>query len=197
VRAERVAAESGDPLALAHAGLGLRAWVRRFPGARVSWDEGALLRRLVQARRQGHWEPSWFNAAGGTLEATAAVLELIQGVDPAVAAPLRREAEQVLLGSRALLGSWRNGPGTVATLRALAALPRVGERRAGAVVVEVNGVEALRRELSVEDAFGDALGLARVDLTGWLKEGSNEVKVRYEGAPAAQVTLEEIRYVKR
>lgn len=195
-RALAVLRDSQDPLAMAHAALGLLAWEDNSPQSEEVWDKKRVVERLVQLRRQAHWEPSWFNAAGGELEASAAVLELLGRVtvEEDWAAVPYRETWHVLLGRRELMGTWRNGPGTVATLRALRRLPWSRSLVDSTVVVLVNGQEIKRQVLAAADPFLGALPLTWLDLSPHLEPGANQIEVRMEGGQEPVINLEHTRY---
>src|SRR5690606_12184246 len=112
-----------------------------------------LVTKLLAARKQGHWEPSWFNAAGGTIEATAGVLELLSSLDPEKAQPLWRDALAALRGQLRLFGTWHNGAGTVALARALRNLPEPAQRDAR-LDIELNGKVLVTRRLDKRDPLG-------------------------------------------
>jgi hypothetical protein len=154
-------------------------------------DGKALARKLLDARKRGHWEPSWFNAAGGRWESTAAALELLQRLDPASAQPLQREAFLTLMAGRDLLGSWHNGAGTVMTLRALAALPPSVQRQDARLDVSLNGEPVAGALILASDPFAGALPLARVELVGRLKPGRNVVEVSWGGE--GEVVVQRVR----
>ncbi len=182
---------SSDPLTLAHAGLGLRAYQEKFARQPMGAEQaGGLVERLLHARRRGHWEPSWFNAGGGTLETTAAVLELLLALDPAQAQPIAMEVMGGLFEARRLYGRWHSGVGSVFVARALLALPAERESKATTLRVEVNGRSVVTRAVDPKDPVEAALELARIELTPHLLPGKNTVAVHYDGAAAPWVTLE-------
>jgi uncharacterized protein YfaS (alpha-2-macroglobulin family) len=189
-----LAESSDDPLTAADAALGQHACTWLPNQATISDDR--IVSHLIQLRRTGHWEPSWFNAYGGTLEATAAVVEVLAR-DPVKNAAELRESAQYLLGTRSGFGNWRNGAGTVAVLRALAAFPSLDPEVRSQVRVEVNGHEVTHVDLPAGDPFDAALPLTHLSLTHALKPGNNVVKVSYDGALQVPLLLEERRQVPR
>lgn len=183
-----LAETSDDPLAVANAALGLRS-CEKPEGA---WMSRVAL-RLLALRRGAYWEPSWFHAWGGTLEATALAMEVL-GATPDAHPEAVRDCARFLLGAQEGFGHWRNPSGTAAIVRALANLPRapLGEV-ASTVRIEVNGKPVAATAIDPRDPAGSALGLARFELTPHLAQGSNAVTVRYDGALEPAVTLQERR----
>jgi hypothetical protein len=193
LRMSQLAESSSDPLTLADAVLGLRACHANAHGNPD--QEKRVVERLLNLRRQAHWEPSWFSAYGGSLEATAAAVE-VMAQDPVAYSAQLHEASQYLLGTRDGFGTWRNGAGTLAVLRALATMPASGPEVRSTVVVKVNGKEVQKASIDLADPFISSLSLSHLSLTGALAEGKNMVSVTYDGALEPPVLLEERRPVK-
>jgi hypothetical protein len=147
-----------------------------------------IVARLVARRDRGHWEPSWFSAFGGTIEATTAVLEAIHALDPKAFEVETRDAVRWLLSTSPSWGEWHNERGTAAALRSLAlfadgkgALPKKLE-------VFVDGVRTREVEVDARDALGSVLALGRIDVGAWT-EGRHTVELRWDegAAPVAGV----------
>jgi hypothetical protein len=143
--------------------------------------QGAL--RLLRLKKRHVWEPSWFSAYGGTLEATATALVLLHRLDRRRFRAHIRTGLQYLLDRRHAWGEWHNERGTAATLRALLELG-AGTRREHAsalVTVHVNGKRVRRIEIDPRDPYGSAINLRRLHLSGLLTKPSNTIEVRYSG----------------
>jgi len=189
-------ATSDDALTVSQAALGLMAWNAKFGGT-AKLEPSRVIARLQTLRRQGHFEPSWFNAEGGILETTAACLELAQHLDPTAAQPLIGESLHVLLGARAGLGRWHNGAGTAAAIRALATLPMLTEDTSASLIVEVDGQAVLSQAIGPWNSYESTLSLATIDLNPYLTPGEHDVKVTYDGTLQPAVRLETTRWVAR
>jgi hypothetical protein len=185
-RAETTIAETTDVRALASATLGLLRLVK-IDGARTV----AVAKRLVAARDHGHWEPTWFSAWGGTIEATAAALEVLALASDTDFAIEKRDGLRWLLSTRAGWGTWHNERGTVAALRAIAAVgaPRIDG--ATEIIVRVDGEVLTRARVEADDPLAGALALSHVDLPPFSSSGKHTIVVEAKGPLAPSVTLVE------
>jgi hypothetical protein len=190
-----------DPLALAHtvaAGLWLGAL-----------DRDALedlVPRLVNVRNVTHWEPGWFDAWGGTVEAAATTLEVLDVlragehdtarglVTDARFEGAARDAIRFILHTRGSFGAWHNTRATAWAIRALTRVAPGDPDEHGTVRVLVDGQERQRTEVSASSIFASALALREIDLSG-LPAGRHEIEVRYDGRTQPRVELEVRRWV--
>jgi hypothetical protein len=174
-----------DPLVAAHALSGLRRL-----GALDAAEVSAAIRRVMRSRDEGYWEPSWFHAHGGRLEATAAIVVALTdaGATGADAVALR-DSLSYLVSQRGTLGAWHSERATAAVLRALARAGVAPTATGGTLVVERDGVEVARQTVDPNDPFAATLALGRIPLGENLAAGAHTVRVRYDGAiaPAVQV----------
>jgi len=144
---------------------------------------GAL--RLIRLKKRRVWEPSWFSAYGGTLEATATSLVLLHRLDRRRFRAHIRSGLGYLLDRRHAWGEWHNERGTAATLRALlelgASARRSHDRARTVVTVTVNGKRAHRVVIDPTDPYGSAINLRRLRLSALLTRPRNVVQVTYSG----------------
>jgi hypothetical protein len=194
---EYLDSETPEVMAYAHALLGLHrlaeAGVRPIAHERLVTAAG----RLHALRREGHWEPSWFNAYGGTIEATVAVIEVHQALGEALPEADAREAVRYLLSTRDEWGGWHNPRGTAEAIRGLLLLQPPGEEDTATLTVRVDGIEVRRvtvgsdEEGAAADPFLQAAELRHVDLSELMGPGTHQVEVIYDGrvAPSARLTL--------
>ena len=185
--------DSADPdlKTLAHAALGLHR-VSEEEVLEVDRDRmvGAA-RQLLERRRLTHWEPSWFNAYGGSIEATVAALQLYAELDERdLLAAEQREAVRYLLSTRDEWGGWHNPRGTAAAIRGLALLNLEREEHPATFVVYVDGVEATRVAIDPDDPFQTTLSLRNLDLSAFIEPGhTHRVRVEYDGSLSPDVRL--------
>ncbi|MBN1945060.1 MAG: hypothetical protein JW797_05255 [Bradymonadales bacterium] len=173
--------DTPEVMAYAHAVLGLH----RLNGTQVvTTDPDRLLqaaRRLNDLRREGHWEPSWFNAYGGTIEATVAVLEVFQELGGELLAGDMRQVVRYLLSTRDEWGGWHNPRGTAAAIRGMLILvPEVSEIPS-VVEVQVADTQVASVDLDPADPYLSGISLSALDLTSALSPGRQVVRVRYTG----------------
>lgn len=170
---------------------------RKLSAAHRRWlVRGA--KRLLQLKGRRYWEPSWFSAYGGTLEATATALTMLARLDRPAFRSHIRSGLRYLLERRHSWGAWHNERGTAATIRALLELG-AGSRREVAsarVSVLVNGKVVRKIEIDPRDPYGSAINLRHLRLSGLLARKRNRVEVRYSGRLKVAVRLEERRWSK-
>jgi len=180
-----------DPLTAAEAALGLYAFEskgRRLP-KQARRRLLAAARRLLELRRRSHWEPSWFHAYGGTIEATEAALELLARLDRRAFAAELRQGLLYLLSTRGEWGQWHCPFGTATALRAFTLLPPPRREVASRVVVKVGDKVIARVKVNPRDPFLSAVRLRHLQLGPYLQEGDNQVRVSYSGRLEAPLRL--------
>ena len=183
--------ETPDPMTLAHAALGLHralaADVIEIEGEQLTW----AAQRLMDVRRLSHWEPSWFNAYGGTIEATVVALQLYSELDrDELLAAEEREAVRYLLSTRDEWGGWHNPRGTAAAIRGLAILEPGGEEIPSTVTIRIDGEEIVSIPIDPADPFMSAIRLRDYDLTRFVDSGvEHAISIEYDGALEPEVRL--------
>ena len=188
---EYLDSETPDVLTLAHAVLGLH---RIRESGLITIDEERLrvaARHLVTVRRDAHWEPSWFNAYGGTIEATVTVLQVFQELGGDLLDVEARHTVRYLLSTRDEWGGWHNPRGTAAAIRGLILLGVGEEEIATTVSILIDGREVRSVTIDPADPFLSAVELRVLDLTDYLEPGVHTVEVRYGGQldPDVAVTI--------
>ncbi|MBN8615618.1 MAG: hypothetical protein J0L92_33795 [Deltaproteobacteria bacterium] len=194
-------ATSPDPLSLAHAAAaGL--WL----GALDRETLHDLVPRLANVRDTVHWEPGWFDAWGGTVEAAATTLEVLDVlragehdasrglVTDARFEGYARDAIRFILHTRGSFGAWHNARATAWAIRALTRVPPGDPDEHGTVRVLVDGEERRSVEVDAQHLFASALALREIDLSG-LTAGGHDVEVRYDGRARPRVELEVRRWL--
>lgn len=151
-------------------------------------DAEQALAHLLDARDHGHWEPTWFSAYGGTIEATAAAVEALASVGGTDHALALRDAVRWLAGTAPSWGQWHNERGTTAAVRALARLGAPTLGAASVVTVRVDGTVVATARVDPDDPVGSTLSLAHVELPA-LAVGSHVVEVEHDGAVHPTVAL--------
>ena len=172
---------SPDLLTYAHAVSGLSHSQHSF-----SLDEA--VRRLTRMRKETHWEPGWFHAYGGAIEASAVVLEVLGRLDPGVLESERNDAVRFLLSTRESWGGWHNARSTAFAIRALTNLEPAPTNDCGVLVVRVDGREVRRVPVNAGDPFHTASSLRAIELPS-LAVGKHAVDVLYNGASRASVQV--------
>ena len=179
---------SPSPLTLAHAVLGLH----RIGGAvgleGLDPELREAARRLARIRRDVHWEPGWFQAYGGTIEATAVALQVLQELDPEGYEAAQADAVQFLLSTRRSWGAWHNARSTAFAIRALMQLSPEAEERGGELIVRLDDEEVRRIEVDPADPYGSALAIRELELEN-VGRGHHEVVVSYDGSLPAQASI--------
>jgi hypothetical protein len=141
----------------------------------------ATIDTLRAVRDRAHWEPSWFHAYGGRVEATTAMIGAMVATDPVGYAVEIRDAMNWVLSTRDAWGQWHNERGTTSALRALLLLPPAAQASDGELIVTLDGREIKRVALSAADPFMSAPELGHLTLASALTPGDHEVTVRYTG----------------
>lgn len=173
---------SEDPLTLSAAVMGLWLHGRAIGVAAVKDDVDQGIRSLLGSYRGGYWEPSWFHAWGGRLEATRGVIELLTTAAPGAFDAELHDAVEFVLSTRPSWGAWHNAWGTAAAIEALTFLdPTPAEKDGATVSVMVDGAVVRTVKLAADDPFVSAASLRAVDLTSYLGVGRHEVRVAYDG----------------
>lgn len=183
-RAEATLETSSDVRALASATIGLLR-LGRIDRERAA----AIAERLIAARNDGHWEPTWFSAWGGNIEATTVALEALALASPTGFATAKRDALRWLLATRPGWGSWHGERGTVAALRAIAAVGAPRIEGTSTIRVAVDGKDIARVRIDPADPLASAMALAHVDIAAAAIDGKHRVTVESDGALAPTVTL--------
>jgi len=182
-----------DPLTLSSAVLGLHLHAKAAGKAALERDtilQGT--QALLASYRGGYWEPSWFHAWGGRIEATRGVIELLSTVAPGVYDADLHDAVSFVLATRPSWGAWHNAWGTAAAIEALTFLDPTPPEKAGATVaISVDQKLVRTVKIDADDPFVSAASLRSVDLSSYLSVGKHEVRIAYDGSLSvpASVTL--------
>ncbi len=190
-RFEKYLEAPDDPLTAAEAALGLYT----FKKVRGKLPQKARLKlllaakRLIKLRRRAHWEPSWFHAYGGTIEATVASLELLSRLKRRAFEAELREGLLFLLSTRNEWGRWHCPFGTASALRAFTFLPPARREIPSAVSVRLGGKQIERLKIDPRDPFLSAVRLRHLSLGQELQPGRNKLSVAYTGRLRAPVRL--------
>lgn len=173
---------SEDPLTLSSAVMGLWLHGRATGIAAVKDDVDQGIKALLASYRGGYWEPSWFHAWGGRLEATRGVIELLTTAAPGAFEAELHDAVSFVLSTRPSWGAWHNAWGTAAAIEALTFLdPTPPEKDNATVTVMVDGAVVRTVKLAADDPFVSAASLRTVDLSSYLGVGKHEVRLAYDG----------------
>ena len=156
----------------------------------------AKVSRLLELRRAGHWEPQWFDAWGGQLQATLVILQVLRRYDTGLYTRILRENVQYLLSTRATWGEWHNGPGTAAALQALTLLPPPQKEKASQVEIFVNQKRIRKVAIDPKDPYLSAIQLRHIEFSDSLKNGRNQVSIKYNGRLQVPVQLIQTQWVK-
>ncbi|MEM1415547.1 MAG: MG2 domain-containing protein [Myxococcota bacterium] len=187
----RMQRADASPLVLARGALGfleLGDMEDPVAGIRQPRDVArSAARRLERIDRLVHWEPGWFEAYGGRIEAAYATLRVLDDLDDARFETARREALRFLLSTRPAWGRWHNARSTAYAIRALLLLEPAPEGDEGTIVVLMDGEELRRVEVSSRDLYATALALREVELPA--RPGTRRVEVRWDGSLRARVDL--------
>lgn len=185
------AAGSEDPLTLSSAVMGLWLHARAtntLPAAKDDIEQG--IKMLLGSYRGGYWEPSWFHAWGGRIEATRGVIELLTTVTPGQFEPELHDAVGYILATRPSWGAWHNAWGTAAAIEALTFLdPTAPEKADASIAVSVDGKVVRTLKLDPDDPFISAASLRAIDLSSLLTVGKHEVSIAYDGNLTAPATV--------
>ncbi|NMC71976.1 MAG: hypothetical protein GYA57_18240 [Myxococcales bacterium] len=192
--APSLAAADPDPLATAQTVIGLGRLLRHgMEDVAVEPNLASVVaagkRRLADIEELAHWEPGWYDAWGGRVEAAYAILLATRDLEDAAAwEAARRKAIAFLLATRPAWGARHNQRGTACAIRALMLLEPAPAGEGGTVAVTLDGREVRRVEVSAADLFAAALALREIDL-GPLPAGDHAVEVSYDGSLKARVAL--------
>lgn len=176
-RREWFLARDDEAAALAPAGR-RRPHVTDYVALRATRAQQA--EAILVACRDGHAEPGWFDAWGGSVAATSIALDVLREVAPERVARFEREAVERALASRPSWGLAHDTRTAQWALRILARLRGGEERRGASVVVRANGHDVARVALGGASSWAAALALSHLDLTPFLTAGGR-VEVRYDG----------------
>ena len=161
--------------------------------AKMNRLDEAEARRVIEVlltkRDRGHWEPSWFHAYAGNIEATVAVIEAMHRIDPTGFAREKRDAIAYVLSTREAWGDWHNERGTAAAIRALVAVGSPPEEIPGTVTVTVDGKAVDTITIDPADPYMSAISLNHISLGQQLSAGEHTVSVSYDGKLAPAVLL--------
>jgi len=148
----------------------------------------AHAKRLVAKRDAEHWEPSWFHAYAGRIDATALVLDVLQRAAPRGFAAEKRDALRWIVATQEGWGQWHAERGTAAAIRALMSVGAAPREVASTVTVELDGkvIETVR--VDPKDPLKSTMALAHLDLER-LGAGKHAVTIRYDGALQPSVRL--------
>lgn len=149
----------------------------------------AHAKHLVATRNAEHWEPSWFHAYAGRIDATALVLDVLQRAAPQGFAAEKRDALQWILATQEGWGQWHAERGTAAAIRALLSVGAAPREVASTVTVELDGKVIETVKVDPKDPLKSTMALAHLDLGDRLDAGKHEVTIRYDGAlePSARL----------
>jgi hypothetical protein len=180
-----------DVLTVSNAALGLLYMARSRGGTSKDLDKKleATAKKLVQMRKESHWEPGWFNAWGGTIEATYAAMELMSRYDAEAFESELRDSLRYILSTQTSFGDWHNARGTAAAIRALLLVPPTKKEKPSTVKIRVNGEVVRTIEINPDDPYLSAVSLRMVELTEHLTKGKNKVEISYDGNLEAPVIL--------
>jgi hypothetical protein len=187
--------EENDPLTLSYILRGMLelTQINKMSAAQRRWFQ-LQATRLIEMRRHGYWEPQWFDAWGGQLQATLASLQVLSRMDSRRYESIIRESLLYLLSTRSSWGAWHNGPGTSAAIQAFTLLPPPRREIASTVRVLVNDREVAKVAIDPKDPFLSAIQLRMLELTSHLQAGENTISVQYDGRLSAPIRLDITRW---
>ena len=137
---------------------------------------------LLSSRDEKHWEPSWFHAYAGRIEATTAMLEAMAALGgQKMWGPQMRDALMWVLSTRDAWGMWHNERGTAAAVRALMAAGIPSDVKGGEVRVLVDGKVVATATVDPKDPLMSAASLRHIYLGSNFGEGTHDVSVHYAG----------------
>ena len=148
----------------------------------------AAISKLLSARDDKHWEPSWFHSHAGRVDATAAMIEAMVALDKDAWAAEIRDAVSWVLSTRESWGMWHSEHATAAAVRALNAANPTALDYSGTLTVKLDGKLVRTLSLGKQDPFMDALALQHLALGSGLDKGKHSVEVAFDGQPL-QATL--------
>jgi hypothetical protein len=177
---------AGDDLDALAAGRALAALLRL--GAIDESSSARVVAVLVAQRDEGHWEPSWFHAFGGRVDATLAVLQALQLADPTGRQADKRDALSWILSTRDSWGAWHSEAATAAALRAMLLAGAAPEEIASTVVVRLDGKAIATVVVDPADPWKSTSALSHLDL-GPISPGKHTVRIEYDGKLRPNVDL--------
>ncbi len=162
----------------------------RAAGGHAPTDDelSAWASRLQTQQQHGHWEPGWFHAYGGSVEATAAVLRVFDVIDGDFESE-RRAAVRYLMTTMDELGGWHNVRSSAVAIRSLLSIAAPAESDASEIVVIANNTEIMRVQIDAADPWLASMQLRGVDLSPWLRPGRNTLELRYDGGLEATAAV--------
>jgi hypothetical protein len=181
-----------DPLTLAEAviGLHLHALANGDQSADTKKTITDGTKAMLASYRSGYWEPSWFHAWGGRIEATRGAIELLATVAPGTYDADLHDAVNFLLSTRPSWGAWHNAWGTAAAIEGLTFLDPTPPEKANAnVAIAVDGQVVKTVAIDPTDPFTSAASLRAVDLSPFISVGTHTVKVAYDGALSVPASI--------
>ena len=188
---DHLAGNPPDPATVAWGALGLMAWAEWQKDGKAAKQVKERIRHLLTLKRSGYWEPHWYHAYGGMVELNALILRVLAEADAEAHAATIREIITWLLSTREAWGAWHNEIGTATAVRALLRAGAGAAKEVPSVVtVTVNGEQVARLDIDPADPFLSAAALRHLEITEHLEPGKNRVRVSYDGALTAPVTLE-------
>jgi len=179
-----------DPMFLANAAMGIYTWAK-IQGKLE--DVKRILKntaqKLILLRKEAYWEPSWFNAFGGTIEATVAAMMFMSKFDREGYEAELRNSVRYILSTQESFGAWHNARGTAAAIRGLLLLPPAETEVPSTVVLSIDGRIVKKVEINPSDPYLSAISLRELEITDFLKKGDNKIEINYDGNLKAPVTL--------
>jgi hypothetical protein len=153
--------------------------------------------RLVQLGEESHWEPSWFNAYGGVIEATVVTLSVLQATEFPRLDLVRRSAVRQLMSTASSLGDWHNAAGSAWLIRGLALVSTAGtpDTVERTLTVTAGGEVVAEVVVDPRDPFLSTASLALVDLAEHLADAS-EVTVAFDGDLKPAISLVETKWLE-
>jgi len=183
--------EVRDPMGLSNAAMGVYTWAKLSGQLDKKLEDSlrATAKKLILLRKEAYWEPSWFNAFGGTIEATTAALVFMHRLDSEGFESEIRRSLQYILSTQESFGAWHNARGTAAAIRALLLIPPTEKEVPSSVKVFVNDQLVRKVDIDPDDPYLSAVSLRQVEISEYLKTGDNSVEVVYDGNLKAPVKL--------
>jgi len=180
-----------DPMGLSNAAMGVYVWAKVSGRLDKKFEDKlrSTAKRLITLRQEAYWEPSWFNAFGGIIEATTAALMFMYRLDKQGFESEIRRSLQYILSTQESFGAWHNARGTAAAIRALLLVSPTEKEIPSTVRVFVNDTLVEEVDINPDDPYLSALKLRQIEISGHLKTGENTVKVTYDGNLKAPVSL--------
>lgn len=175
-----------DSLSQARALSGL-LWLGELDAKRAA----QLTKQLVDTRDQKHWEPSWFHAYAGRIDATGVVLEVLQRAAPRGFAAEKRDALRWILATQEGWGQWHAERATASVVRALLAVGAPPSAKPSTVRVKVDGELIKTVRVDPTDPLLSTIALSHLDLGENFDPGAHTVTIDYDGKlqPTARLVV--------